>query len=172
MIAADLFHDPNRRSYASMPEADALTENGALQEVALVDVRFDATSGFVGLLFDLRGAIQLRDASVALLIACGVSRFEWINERSRPHRTWHAVTGSCSSPIPESSGAASPCCWASPPTPSCDSRPTVRSSTSATWPEWTALLPTSLRTTTKPSRPGCPTGRGRSPRPRRRSLTP
>lgn len=99
MIAADLFHDPNRRTYASMPEADALTERGTLQEAALVDVRFDATSGSVGLLFDLRGAIQLRDASVALLIARGVSRFEWVNERSRSGKTWHAVTGS----IPENS---------------------------------------------------------------------
>lgn len=94
MIAADLFHDPNRRSYASMPEADALTERGALQEAALVDVRFDATSGSVGLLFDLRGAIQLRDGSVALLIARGVNRLEWVSERPRPGRTWHAVTGS------------------------------------------------------------------------------
>lgn len=99
MIAADLFHDPDRRSYAAMPEADALTEHGALQEAALVDVRFDPTTGSVGLLFDLRGAIQLRDASVALLIARGVSRLEWTNERSRPGRTWHAVTGS----IPENS---------------------------------------------------------------------
>lgn len=99
MIAADLFHDPNRRSYASMPEADALTERGALQEAALVDVRFDATSGSVGLLFDLRGAIQLRDGSVALLIARSVNRLEWVNERPRPGRTWHAVTGS----IPQNS---------------------------------------------------------------------
>lgn len=99
MIAAELFHDPNRRSYASMPEADALTERGALQEAALVDVRVDATSGSVGLLFDLRGAIQLRDASVALLIARGVSRFEWVHARTRPGRTWHACTGS----IPDSS---------------------------------------------------------------------
>lgn len=94
MIAADLFHDPNRRSYASMPEADALTEQGALQEAALVDVRFDATTASLGLLFDLRGAIQLRDASVALLIARGARRVEWVNEKSRPGRTWHAVTGS------------------------------------------------------------------------------
>lgn len=99
MIAADLFHDPDRRAYASMPEADALTERGALQEAALVDIRFDATSGSVGLLFDQRGAIQLRDASVALLTARGVSRFEWVYERERSGPTWHAVTGS----IPDNS---------------------------------------------------------------------
>lgn len=94
LIAADLFHDPNRRSYASMPEADALTERGALQEAALADVLVDTTSRSLGLLFDLRGALQFREASVALLIARGVSRFEWVNERSRSGRAWHAVTGS------------------------------------------------------------------------------
>lgn len=94
MIAADLFQDPNRRSYASMPEADALTEPGALQEAALVDVRLDPSTGSVGLLFDLRGAIQLRDASVALLIGRRVRRLEWVHERTLPGRTWHAVTGS------------------------------------------------------------------------------
>jgi len=94
MIAADLFHDPERRSYASMPEADALTEQGALQEAALVDVRFDAMMASVGLLFDLRGAIQLRDAPVAILIARGVSSLEWVGDHRRPGRVWYAVTGS------------------------------------------------------------------------------
>lgn len=94
VIAADLFHDPERRSYASMPEADALTEEGALQEAALVGVCFDATTASVGLLFDLRGAIQVRDASVAVLIARGVTRLDWVNDHGRPGRIWHAVTGS------------------------------------------------------------------------------
>jgi hypothetical protein len=94
MIAADLFYDPKRRSYASMPEADALTERGALQEAALVGLRFDSITSSVGLLFDLRGAIQLRDELVAVLIARGVTRLEWVNDHRRPGRIWHAVTGS------------------------------------------------------------------------------
>ena len=100
MIAGELFHDPERRSYASMPEADALTEQGALQEAALVDVRFDAMDNSVGLLFDLRGAIQVREAPVGILIARGVTRLEWVADRRRPGRVWHAVTGS----IPDNRG--------------------------------------------------------------------
>ena len=62
MIAFELFHDPERRQYASMPEADPLTEEAALQEAALTDLRFDATSSSVGLLFDLRVSLQFREA--------------------------------------------------------------------------------------------------------------
>src|SRR5918997_1688834 len=77
MRALDLFHDPRRRSYASMPEMDALTEPDALQEAALVDVRLSALDNSVGLLFDLRGALQLQDGDTAILIAREVTRMSW-----------------------------------------------------------------------------------------------
>lgn len=94
VIVLDLFHDPDRRSYAAMPEMDALTEEGALQEAALVDVRFDVIELAVGLLFDLRVALQLREGNVGLVIARGVQHLEWVRHHQRPGRIWHAVTGS------------------------------------------------------------------------------
>jgi hypothetical protein len=99
MRALDLFHDPRRRSYASMPEMDALTEPDALQEAALVDVRLSALDNSVGLLFDLRGALQLQDGDTAILIAREVARMSW-DALSRSGRTWYATTRS----VPDTSG--------------------------------------------------------------------
>lgn len=94
MIAADLFRDPARRSYGAMPEMDALTEDDTLREAALVDVRFDVIASAVGLLFDLRGAVQLRDGTAAVVIARSVKRLEWVAHHQISGWVWHAVTGS------------------------------------------------------------------------------
>jgi hypothetical protein len=54
-----------------------LVEDDALQEAQLIDVRFDALDVTVGLLFDLRGALQLREFNTGLLIARGVRELAW-----------------------------------------------------------------------------------------------
>ena len=77
VIVEDLFVDPSRRQFGAMPEMDPLTEDGALQEANLVAARVDVMTGDVGLLFDLRQALQLRTGNTAVLIARGVDRFEW-----------------------------------------------------------------------------------------------
>lgn len=77
MIVEDLFHDPLRRSFAAMPEMDALRDADALQEADLVAVRVDVTRSIVALLFDLRSALQFRMANTALLVGHGVQRFAW-----------------------------------------------------------------------------------------------
>lgn len=94
MIADDLFRDPERRGYASQPEVDALTEEGALQEAALVDVRFSPLESWVGILFDLRLALQLRMGNTGVLIARGVTTLLWTHRHRGLGRCWHAVTGS------------------------------------------------------------------------------
>jgi hypothetical protein len=95
VIVIDLFHDPARRSYAAMPEMDPLTEKGALQEAALVDVRLNVVESWVAVLFDLRMALQLRTGNVGLLIAREVQRVDWADGRLTGFpRIWHAVTGS------------------------------------------------------------------------------
>ncbi|MGZ6897310.1 MAG: hypothetical protein ACXVJZ_07720 [Acidimicrobiia bacterium] len=77
MIVEDLIEYPLRRAYAAMPEMDALTETNALQEADLVGIRCDVSRSVVGLLFDLRSALQFRMANTALLVARGVGRFAW-----------------------------------------------------------------------------------------------
>lgn len=62
------------RRFAAQPEMDSLTEDDALQDAYLLDVRIDALRCTVGLLFELRAALQLREASTGVLIAHGVRR--------------------------------------------------------------------------------------------------
>ncbi len=76
MIIDDLLRSPARHSLGSMPEADALTEPGALQEAGLVDVRLDAIGGRIEFLFDLRSALQFRMADTAVLAVVGLRRLE------------------------------------------------------------------------------------------------
>ncbi|WP_077490694.1 hypothetical protein [Sinomonas mesophila] len=65
------------RQYASSPEMDPLTEADALQEAQLLDVGFDALASVVGLMFELRTALQLREANTGVLIARGIRELAW-----------------------------------------------------------------------------------------------
>jgi hypothetical protein len=76
------------------PEMDPLTEKDALQEARLNELIFDAVSRRVGLLFDLRGALQLRMARTGLLVLSGVEGFSWDSEPRRTTRTAWDVVGS------------------------------------------------------------------------------
>lgn len=92
MILEELVTDPDRRSYAAQPEMDPLTESGALQEAQLLDVRVQALTSTVALLFDLRTALQLRTGNTALLVAHAVREFEWSAEpRSSSRTAWNVV---------------------------------------------------------------------------------
>lgn len=73
--------DARWREFASLPEMDPLTEDGALQEAQLLDVRFDALRSTVGLLFELRTALQLREANTGVLVAHQVHELSWSAER-------------------------------------------------------------------------------------------
>lgn len=109
VIAADLLHLKGNRAYTSMPGRDPLRDQDALHDAALVDLRFDATALTLGLLFDLRGAIEFQshdDPYVGILVARGVVQFDWTNPllspRSKPpdhqavlsSRQWHATVSS------------------------------------------------------------------------------
>lgn len=74
----DLLHlDSALRQYASLPEVDPLTEEDALQEAHVLDIRFDALAGVAGILFELRQALQLFEASTGVLVASGVRELGW-----------------------------------------------------------------------------------------------
>ncbi len=76
------------------PEMDPLTEKDALQEALLTEVIFDAVNNRAGLLFDLRGALQLRMAYTGLLVLGEVESFSWKSERWPAARTAWNVVGS------------------------------------------------------------------------------
>jgi hypothetical protein len=74
------------------PEMDPLTGKDALQEARLNEVTFDAVRGRAGVLFDLRGALQLRMAYTGLLVLGGVEKFSWSSEQRHTARTaWNVV---------------------------------------------------------------------------------
>lgn len=84
-----LFLDPALREYASLPEMDPLTEEDALQEAQVIDVRFDALTGVAGILFELRQALQLQEANTGVLVARGVRELTWAGPRSdAPLTAW------------------------------------------------------------------------------------
>ena len=66
-----------QREHSSRPEMNPLTEGDALQEAQVIDVRFDVLTGVVGILFELRQALQLREASTGVLVARGVRELMW-----------------------------------------------------------------------------------------------
>lgn len=85
--------DSPLRRFSAQPEMDPLTEHDALQEAQLLDVRFDALRSRVGLLFELRVALQLREANTGVLVAHGVRKFGWSATARPTGRTaWNVIS--------------------------------------------------------------------------------
>ena len=92
IIVEELLWSPGRRGHVALPEADPLREPDALQEAQLLAARVEALSSTVGLLFELRTAMQLREANTAILVARGVHEFTWWAEpRSTSKTAWNVV---------------------------------------------------------------------------------
>jgi hypothetical protein len=91
MIAIEelLRADSRLRDIAAPPDVNPLTEEDALQEAQLLDLRFDALNSTVGLLFELRLALQLRQANTGVLVARGVRELSWsAGQRSTAKTAW------------------------------------------------------------------------------------
>lgn len=89
----ELFEGAHLAALVGKPEMDPLTEADALQEARLSELLFDAVYGRAALLFDLRGALQLRMAYTGLLVLEGVERFSWAGERRATIRTaWNVLS--------------------------------------------------------------------------------
>jgi hypothetical protein len=84
------------RTYASLPEMNPLTEKDALHEAQVIDVRFDALAGVVGILFELRQALQFHQANTGVLIVHGVRELTW----SGPARDTALTAWSIGSSVP------------------------------------------------------------------------
>jgi hypothetical protein len=83
---------PWHREYGSKPEMDPLTEDDALMEAQVLDVQLDALRRRVAVLFELRLALQLREGNTGLLIADGVTAFEWdAAPRATARTAWNVV---------------------------------------------------------------------------------
>jgi hypothetical protein len=84
--------DPEARRFAAQPEMDPLTEEDALREAQLLEVRIDALRSSVSLLLELRMAIDLRTANTGILIAYGVRELTWSPDpRMTDETAWNIV---------------------------------------------------------------------------------
>jgi hypothetical protein len=91
IVIEELLAAPQRQ-YGAKPEMDPLTEPDALQEAQLLDVRLDALRLTVGLLFELRMALQLRETNTGVLIARGVRELTWsASPRTTDLTAWNLV---------------------------------------------------------------------------------
>lgn len=91
----DLLRSDDRwREFSAQPEMDPLSEDDALQGAQLLDVRFDAVHSAAGLLFELRVALQLREANTGVLIVRDVRELSWTAEPRSTARTAWTVLGS------------------------------------------------------------------------------
>jgi hypothetical protein len=92
IVIEDLLFASDLRRHDGSPEMDPLTEADALQEAQLLDLRFDALRSSVGLIFELRTALQLREANTGLLVAHGVREIAWsANIRSTDRAAWNVM---------------------------------------------------------------------------------
>lgn len=82
------------RQFAAQPEMDPLTEEDALQEAQILELRLDAVRSRVGVLFELRTALQLREGNTGVLVANGVRSIAWEAAPRATRRTAWNVVGS------------------------------------------------------------------------------
>jgi hypothetical protein len=98
-IADLLLLDTALRKCPLLTEVNPLTEDDVLQEAQVLDVRFDALSGVVGVLFELRQALQLQGSNTGVLIARGVRELTWTgSRRPAPLTAWSIGSSVPSSP--------------------------------------------------------------------------
>lgn len=81
MYIRELFVTAEESLVLARPESDPLREQDSLQEAQVVEFRLDATSQIAGVIFDLRQALQLREANTGVLMARGLVDFRWISHR-------------------------------------------------------------------------------------------
>jgi hypothetical protein len=90
----DLIWTPSRMPGTPGPDMDPLVENDALQESQLLELRIYALSSTVGLLFELRTALQFEYGNAAVLVVRGLQRSNWRAIQRGVGKTAWSVVGS------------------------------------------------------------------------------
>ncbi|QTX04089.1 hypothetical protein [Agromyces archimandritae] len=94
MISDFLLRDGSHDEYASTLEMNPLTDRDALLEAQILDIRLDALTRMVGVIFDLRQALQLRQGNTGLLVGRGVRAAAWTGSARDTALTAWTVGGS------------------------------------------------------------------------------
>ncbi|MCU7728948.1 hypothetical protein ODJ79_34995 [Actinoplanes sp. KI2] len=75
-------------------DVDPLRQEDVLHEAQLLSARLDALSSTVGLLFELRTAMNLMEGNTAVLAARGVREFTWSADEQYIDKTAWNIVGS------------------------------------------------------------------------------
>lgn len=94
MIVRELLSDDLSQVSDAQPDSNPLSEEDALQEAQILEILFDTARSTVGVLFDLRTALQLRDGNTGVLVARNVTSLVWSAKSRRTNRTAWNVTQS------------------------------------------------------------------------------
>ncbi len=92
MMISDFLTSPRRTDGSEAPEMDALTELEALDEAALLDVRLNAVDSSAWLLFDCKGALQVRAGNTAIVVLKSIRSVEWTCSQPKL-RAWRYILG-------------------------------------------------------------------------------
>ena len=92
MMISEFLTSRRRLDGADAPEMDALTEAGALDEAALLDVRINTVDSSAWLLFDCKGALQVRAGNTAIVVLKLIRTLEWTCSEPSS-RGWQYVLG-------------------------------------------------------------------------------
>jgi hypothetical protein len=93
MQLEDLLRESGRTA-VEQSAVDPLRHADALQEAQLLDVRVEALSSRIGMLFELRTAMNLAEGNTGLLVARAVHEFTWAAEARATDKTAWNVIGS------------------------------------------------------------------------------
>ncbi|MGH3712156.1 MAG: hypothetical protein ACRDT4_01625 [Micromonosporaceae bacterium] len=93
MRIEDLLQGPSGlQRHTTKPQMNPLTDEDALLEAQLLEVRFDALRLTLALLLELRMALQLREGNTGVLITRGVQRWSWeAHPRPTARTAWNIV---------------------------------------------------------------------------------
>lgn len=89
-----IVHSALHQSPIGSTDWDPLRIEDLLQECALLDVRHFTSSSIIGILLDLRTALQLDIGNTALVVIGGVSDYSWVSDTVEADTMMRTVVGS------------------------------------------------------------------------------
>lgn len=89
-----IVHSALHQSPIGTTDWDPLRIEDMMQECALLDVRHFASSSALGLLLDLRTALQLDVGNTALVVIGGISSYSWVSDTAEADTMMRTVVGS------------------------------------------------------------------------------
>lgn len=90
MKISEFVSSSDRLSVTTKPEFDALRDEGALEDAALIGLKLDLVRSNAYLLFDCRVALNIREGDTAVLVLRSLRNLAWSGP-SAEDRVWRAV---------------------------------------------------------------------------------